>query len=105
VNALDTALRRAIGDRCPGLERVHLTDYKVRVLDTQKGTGAITRVLIDSTNGDRTWTTIGVSENIIEASWQALYDSLVFGLLQQAATDQAGTDRATTDGMPDRGEH
>jgi 2-isopropylmalate synthase len=81
VNALDTALRLALGDRCPGLERVHLTDYKVRVLDTQKGTGAITRVLIDSTNGDRTWTTIGVSENIIEASWQALYDSLVFGLL------------------------
>jgi 2-isopropylmalate synthase len=82
VNALDTALRRALGDRCPGLERVHLTDYKVRVLDTQKGTGAVTRVLIDSTDGDRTWTTIGVSENIIEASWQALYDSLVYGLLQ-----------------------
>ena len=81
VNALDTALRRALGDRCPGLEAVHLTDYKVRVLDTQKGTGAVTRVLIDSTNGARTWTTIGVSENIIEASWQALYDSLVFGLL------------------------
>jgi 2-isopropylmalate synthase len=81
VNALDTALRRALGDRSPGLERIHLTDYKVRVLDTQKGTGAVTRVLIDTTNGDRTWTTIGVSENIIEASWQALYDSLVFGLL------------------------
>ena len=63
---------------------MHLTDYKVRVLDTQKGTGAVTRVLIDSTNGARTWTTIGVSENIIEASWQALYDSLVFGLLHAA---------------------
>ena len=85
VNALDTALRRALGDRCPGLERIHLTDYKVRVLDTQKGTGAVTRVLIDTTNGDRTWTTIGVSENIIEASWQALYDSLVYGLLHTAA--------------------
>ena len=60
---------------------VHLTDYKVRVLDTAKGTGAVTRVLVDSTNGERTWTTIGVSENIIEASWQALYDSLVYGLL------------------------
>jgi len=81
VNALDTALRRALGDRFPALDRVHLTDYKVRVLDTQKGTGAVTRVLIDSTNGDRTWSTIGVSENIIEASWQALYDSLVYGLL------------------------
>jgi len=105
VNALDTALRRAIGDRCPGLERVHLTDYKVRVLDTQKGTGAVTRVLIDSTNGDRTWTTIGVSENIIEASWQALYDSLVFGLLHQLPSDQAATDQAAAEGSSDRGEH
>ncbi len=81
VNALDTALRRALGSRYPVLDRVHLTDYKVRVLDTQKGTGAVTRVLIDSTNGDRAWTSIGVNENIIEASWQALCDSLVFGLL------------------------
>jgi len=81
VNALDSALRRALCSRFPALDHVHLTDYKVRVLDTQKGTGAVTRVLIDTTNGDRTWTTIGVSENIIEASWQALYDSLVFGLL------------------------
>jgi len=104
VNALDTALRRAIGDRCPGLERVHLTDYKVRVLDTQKGTGAVTRVLIDSTNGDRTWTTIGVSENIIEASWQALYDSLVFGLLHHPTPDQAATGSASTDGTLGRGE-
>jgi 2-isopropylmalate synthase len=81
VNALDTALRTALGDRYPALSSVHLTDYKVRVLDTARGTGAVTRVLVDSTNGDRTWTTIGVSENIIEASWQALYDSLVYGLL------------------------
>jgi 2-isopropylmalate synthase len=81
VNALDTALRIALGDRYPALAAVHLTDYKVRVLDTAKGTGAVTRVLVDSTNGDRSWTTIGVSENIIEASWQALYDSLVYGLL------------------------
>jgi len=86
VNALDGALRAAIGDAIgelyPALASVHLTDYKVRVLDTAKGTGAVTRVLVDSTNGDRSWTTIGVSENIIEASWQALYDSLVYGLLQ-----------------------
>jgi 2-isopropylmalate synthase len=81
VNALDTALRAALGDRHPALASVHLTDYKVRVLDTARGTGAVTRVLVDSTNGDRSWTTIGVSENIIEASWQALYDSLVYGLL------------------------
>ncbi len=84
VNALDAALRSALGSRYPALDRVHLTDYKVRVLDTEKGTGAVTRVLIDTTNGDRSWTTIGVSENIIEASWQALYDSLVYGLLLAA---------------------
>jgi 2-isopropylmalate synthase len=82
VNALDGALRSAIGEAYPALSAVHLTDYKVRVLDTAKGTGAVTRVLVDSTNGDRSWATIGVSENIIEASWQALYDSLVYGLLQ-----------------------
>jgi 2-isopropylmalate synthase len=87
VNALDGALRSAIGDRYPALAQVHLTDYKVRVLDTAKGTGAVTRVLVDSTNGDRTWTTIGVSENIIEASWQALYDSLVYGLLLSLPDD------------------
>jgi 2-isopropylmalate synthase len=81
VNALDGALRSALGGRFPALDHVHLTDYKVRVLDTAKGTGAVTRVLVDSTNGDRTWTTIGVSENIIEASWLALSDSLVYGLL------------------------
>ncbi|MGH9032281.1 MAG: citramalate synthase, partial [Acidimicrobiia bacterium] len=82
VNALDQALRKAIGRRYPGLDPVHLTDYKVRVLDTAKGTGAVTRVLIDSTDGERDWTTIGVGENIIEASWQALEDSLVYGLLR-----------------------
>ncbi|HWJ65014.1 MAG TPA: citramalate synthase [Acidimicrobiales bacterium] len=81
VNALDDAVRAAIGSRFPQLAKVHLTDFKVRVLDTAKGTGAVTRVLIDSTNGRRSWSTIGVSENIIQAAWQALEDSLVFGLL------------------------
>ncbi|MCZ7527056.1 MAG: citramalate synthase [Acidimicrobiia bacterium] len=85
VNALDSALRKAIGSRYPALEHVHLTDYKVRVLDTAKGTAAVTRVLVDSTDGETSWTTIGVSENIIEASWQALYDSLVVGLLRAEA--------------------
>jgi 2-isopropylmalate synthase len=85
VNALDNALRSAIGQRYPAFEKLHLTDYKVRVLDTSRATGAVTRVLIDSTNGDRSWSTIGVSENIIEASWEALLDSIVFGLLH---TDQ-----------------
>ena len=81
VNALDGALRGAIGAKFPALDHIHLTDYRVRVLDTGRGTGAVTRVLVDTTDGQRTWTTIGVSENIIEASWQALYDSIVFGLL------------------------
>jgi 2-isopropylmalate synthase len=85
VNALDKALRLAISSRYPALEHVHLTDYKVRVLDTQKGTGAVTRVLVDSTNGEHDWSTIGVSENIIEASWQALADSIVYGLLHPPA--------------------
>jgi 2-isopropylmalate synthase len=81
VNALDAALRRAIEPKFPVLAGMHLTDYRVRVLDTGKGTGAVTRVLVDTTDGEAVWTTIGVSENIIEASWQALYDSVVFGLL------------------------
>ena len=81
VNALDAALRAAIGPRFPELADLHLVDFKVRVLDTGAGTGAVTRVLLDSTDGESTWATIGVSENIIEASWQALLDSLVYGLL------------------------
>ena len=88
VNALDAAMRQAMGPVYPELSRVHLTDYKVRVLDTNRGTGAVTRVLIDSTDGERTWTTIGVSENVIEASWAALSDSIVFGLLQVEAPGQ-----------------
>ena len=81
VNALDAALRDALETRYPALGKLRLTDFKVRVLETSKGTGAITRVLLDTTNGDQTWTTIGVSENIIEASWQALVDSMVYGLM------------------------
>jgi 2-isopropylmalate synthase len=81
VNALDGAVRGAIGARYPALADVHLVDYRVRVLDSAKGTGSVTRVLIDSTDGNHTWTTIGVSENIIAASWQALSDSIVYGLL------------------------
>jgi 2-isopropylmalate synthase len=88
VNALDAALRQAIGPVFPQLAHVHLTDFKVRVLDTNRGTGAVTRVLIDSTDGDRTWTTIGVSENVIEASWAALSDSIVFGLMHVGGDDQ-----------------
>jgi 2-isopropylmalate synthase len=88
VNALDGALRKAIGTKYPELAHLHLTDYKVRVLDTARGTAAVTRVLIDSTDGDRTWTTIGVSDNVIEASWEALSESIVFGLLHGSAGDE-----------------
>ncbi|MEI6497795.1 MAG: citramalate synthase [Actinomycetota bacterium] len=85
VNAIDTALRAGLAQAYPQLTRVHLTDYKVRILDGATATGAVTRVLIDFSNGERTWTTIGVSANIIEASWRALEEGLVFGLLHAPA--------------------
>jgi 2-isopropylmalate synthase len=85
VNAIDAALRAALLPRYPELAKVHLIDYKVRILDGATATGAITRVLLDATNGDRSWTTIGVSTNIIEASWNALEESLVYGLLHASA--------------------
>ncbi|MGN6664570.1 MAG: citramalate synthase [Solirubrobacterales bacterium] len=78
VNALDKALRAAIADRYPHLADVELTNYKVRILDEAHGTGAVTRVLLDSADGEREWGTTGVSENIIEASWEALVDSLEY---------------------------
>ena len=86
VNALDAALRYALRRHyADQLAVISLTDYKVRVLDTGRGTGAVTRVLLESTNGQETWSTMGVSENIIEASWQALADSVVYGLLHPPA--------------------
>ncbi len=81
VNAIDTALRRAVQKAYPHLENIHLTDFKVRILDGGEATGAVTRVLLSATDGVRDWTTIGVSANIIEASWRALEESLVYGLL------------------------
>jgi 2-isopropylmalate synthase len=78
VNALDKALRAAIVGRHPHLADIELTNYKVRILDETHGTGAVTRVLLDSTDGGEEWGTIGVSENIIEASWEALVDSLEY---------------------------
>jgi 2-isopropylmalate synthase len=81
VNALDKALRAAIGERYPHLHDIHLVNFKVRILDERKGTGAVTRVLLDASDGTDTWGSIGVSENIIEASWEALVDSLEAGML------------------------
>ncbi len=85
VNALDVAVRAALNGGFPALERIHLTDFKVRVLDGGSATGAVVRVLIDSTDGENVWTTVGVDTNVIEASWHALVDSLVYGLLHTAA--------------------
>ena len=81
VNAIDKALRAALNGAYPALQHVHLTDYKVRILDGAGATGAVTRVLLDATDGEHDWTTIGVSPNIIEASWRALEESIVYGLL------------------------
>jgi len=81
VNALDTAVRKALLPFYPHLASIHLTDYKVRILDSEMGTAAQTRVLITSSNGYATWSTVGCSTNIIEASWLALADALEYGLL------------------------
>ena len=78
VNALDRALRDAIGELYPHLADIELVDYKVRILDSHHGTGAVTRVLLDASDGHDSWGSIGVSENIIEASWEALVDSLEY---------------------------
>jgi 2-isopropylmalate synthase len=80
VNALDKALRDAIGEIHPHLRDIDLVNFKVRILDTTKGTGAITRVLLDASDGQDVWGSIGVSENIIAASWEALVDSLEYGM-------------------------
>jgi 2-isopropylmalate synthase len=81
VNALDIALRKALLPTYPQLENFHLVDYKVRILDGENGTEAITRVLIDTHNGVKRWSTVGASGNIIEASWRALADSVEYGLM------------------------
>jgi 2-isopropylmalate synthase len=81
VHALDAALRSALVRHYKALERVHLTDYKVRILDSRTGTAARTRVLIESSDGTKEWGTVGVHDNIVEASLQALVDSLEYALL------------------------
>ncbi len=85
VSALDAALRKALAPSYPAVNDIHLADYKVRILDGTEGTGAITRVLIDSQDAHRSWSTVGASSNIIEASMHALVDSIEFGLIQGCA--------------------
>jgi 2-isopropylmalate synthase len=94
VNALDKALREAITDRHPHLADIELVNYKVRILDEHHGTGAVTRVLLDSSDGEQEWGSIGVSENIIEASWEALVDSLEYAFQPRPAPETS--DRADT---------
>ncbi len=87
VSALDAALRKALLPIHPAVAGIHLVDYKVRILDSGSATRATTRVLIDSTDGHKTWTTVGASANIIEASWHALADGIEYGLVYQAKPD------------------
>jgi len=90
VHALDKALRKALLPFYPELDRIQLTDYKVRILDEQSATAAQTRVLVDASDGERSWTTVGCSVNIIEASFQALLDSLELPLLRRASQQETG---------------
>jgi 2-isopropylmalate synthase len=97
VNALDRALRDAIGELHPHLAEIELVDYKVRILDSHHGTGAVTRVLLDSADGQESWGSIGVSENIIEASWEALVDSLEYAFQPR---NMPATSSASPAGVP-----
>jgi 2-isopropylmalate synthase len=96
VNALDRALRQAISQHRPKLAQIELSNYKVRILDESHGTDAVTRVLLESSDGEREWGTIGVSENIIEASWEALVDSLEYSFQPRDGGD--GDKAAAGDG-------
>ena len=84
LNALDVALRNALNPAYPQVDDFELTDYKVRIIDQGHGTDAIVRTLIDMTDGERTWTTVGVGTNVIEASWEALHDGYLWALAQPA---------------------
>jgi len=89
LNALDVALRSALTQAYPQVDFFELTDYKVRILDQGHGTDAIVRTLIDMTDGDRTWTTVGVGTNVIEASWEALHDGYLWGLTHSVMPEPA----------------
>lgn len=82
VNALDQALRTALSQVYPELARFELIDFKVRILDTELGTDAITRVLIDTSDGEHSWSTVGVGPNVVEAAWEAVTEAYVYGLLK-----------------------
>jgi 2-isopropylmalate synthase len=83
---LDKALRKVLEDFYPILATVHLTDYKVRVLDSKDASAATVRVLIETSDGEYSWSTVGVSSDIIEASWMALVDSIEYKLMKEGVT-------------------
>jgi len=93
VNALDNALRKALVQYYPEIMNIALTDYKVRVLDEKDATAAKVRVLIETTDFKNTWSTVGVSDNVIEASWEALVDSFRYALMNCKKTPAAQEDK------------
>ena len=95
VNALDNALRKALLGAYPNLAQMQLVDYKVRVINSREGTAARVRVIIESRDETDLWSTVGVSENIIEASWIALVDSVEYKLLKDEGVVIAGSVRRT----------
>jgi len=102
VDALDAALRKALVPRFPAVGEMRLVDYKVRILDGSAGTGAITRVLVDTQRGHQRWSTVGASPNIIEASWRAIVDALEYGLV--VAPGRAAGDASAEAAAEARGE-
>ena len=86
VNALDHALREALTRAYPEIEKIELIDFRVRILDASHGTDAVTRVLIETSDGETSWDTIGVAGSILAASWRALTDGIVYGLLRQGVS-------------------
>ncbi len=100
VNALDHALRIALTPSYPSLERMELIDYRVRILDAGHGTDAVTRVLIETSDGESSWQTVGVAANLIEASWQAVVDGLTYGLLRAEGVRRDGDPLAVASTSP-----
>jgi len=91
VHALDVALRKSLGDAYPNLSELRLMDYKVRILNSEGDTKARIRVMIDSSDGVDNWSTVGVSDNVIDASYSALNDGIVFKLLRDELKRQAAS--------------
>jgi 2-isopropylmalate synthase len=99
VHALDQALRRGLAEVYPPLAGIHLVDYKVRILDGRAATSAVTRVMLTSADADGEWTTVGVSDDIVTASWEALADGVVYGLLR-AGAEALADDQLAQPGTP-----